>query len=150
MGARIDEEARAGHQRGVEDVRPRDLGGAAGAGQFSHRAQVVGHVARMAGGVAQARDAGDLGEAEQEPAEAPAPAVRSLAMPRVDVLTEERQLACAGVRQPPRFRNDSLNRARNLGAAGVGHDAEGAELVAAFLHGEEGVDLSYVVRAKPR
>ena len=41
------------------------------------RDQIVVHVARMAGGVAQPRDAGDFGDAAQQLAERPGAAVRS-------------------------------------------------------------------------
>ena len=57
--------------------------------------QVVVHVARMAGRVAQPVDAGDFGEPEEQPAEAPVAPVRSFAMPGVDVLAEQRDLAHA-------------------------------------------------------
>ena len=56
----------------------------------------------------------------------------------VDVLPEQRDLDHAPVNQRAGLRLDPRGRPRYLGAAGVGHDAEGAELVAAFLHGEEG------------
>ena len=43
-GARVVEEARAGHQGGVVDVRAGDLADQAGAGEVGDLAQVVGHV----------------------------------------------------------------------------------------------------------
>ena len=43
--------------------------------------------------------------------------------------------------------HDGANRTRDLGAAGVGHDAERAELVAALLHGHERRDAAPADRA---
>ena len=62
---------------------------------------------------------------------------RSVAVIRVDVLPDQRDLAHAGAREVRHFGDDLLDRARNFRAARIGHDAEGAELVAAFLHGDE-------------
>ena len=123
--ARLHRQMQIGHQR-VEIAMGGD--------------QVVVHVARMAGGVAQPVEAGDLGEAEEEPAEAPGAAVRALAVPGIDVLAEQRDLADALAGEARRLGDDRRDRPRDFGAARVGHDAEGAELVAAFLHGEEGGD----------
>ena len=61
------------------------------------RDQVVVDVARMAGGVAQPRDAGDFGDAMQQPAERPGAAVRTFAVIGIDVLADQRDLAHAGV-----------------------------------------------------
>ena len=112
--------------------------------------QVVVHVARMAGGVAQPVDAGDLGEAEEQPAEAPVAAVGPVAVPGVDVLAEERDLAHALVGEARGLGDDRVDRPRDFGAARVGDDAEGAELVAAFLDGEEGGDARAGVAAAGR
>ena len=101
--------------------------------------QLVVHVARMAGGVAQPRDAGNLGEPMQQPRRASRRAPSgALAVIGVDVLAEQRDLAHAGIGQPLGLGDDLRDRPRDFGAARIGHDAEGAELVAAFLHGEEG------------
>ena len=56
----------------------------------------------------------------------------------VDVLADQRHLAHAGVGQALDLGDDLRDRPRDFGAARIGHDAEGAELVAAFLHGDEG------------
>ncbi len=56
----------------------------------------------------------------------------------VDVLADERDFAHASVRQPLDLGEDFVGRSRRLHAARVRHDAEGAELVAAFLHRDEG------------
>ena len=92
----------------------------------------------MAGGVAQPRDAGNVREPVHQPAERRGAAVRALAVIGVDVLAEQRDLADAGIGQALRLGDDRGDRPRHLGAARVGHDAERAELVAAFLHGDEG------------
>ena len=102
-----------------------------------HRDQVVVHVARMAGGVAQPRDAGDFGDATQAAARASRRGRPVLAVIGVDVLPDQRDLAHAGVGEVAHFVEDLLDRPRDFRAARVGHDAEGAELVAAFLHGDE-------------
>ncbi len=72
----------------------------------------------------------------------PRPTVRPLASSAVigvDVLAEQGELAHAGIDQIAAASVSTCSSGRRgLGAAGVGHDAEGAELVAAFLHGEEG------------
>src|SRR3546814_19558993 len=47
-------------------------------------------------------------------------------------------LARAAVHKRPRFIHNGRKAARNLGPARIGHHAIGAELVAAFLHGEKG------------
>jgi hypothetical protein len=58
----------------------------------------------------------------------------------IDVLTEQRDLARAAGDQALGLGDDFGDRARLLGAAGIGHHAEGAELVAALLDREEGRD----------
>ena len=58
--------------------------------------QVVVHVARMGGRVADAREAGDLGEPPAEFAEADRAAARVEAVIGVDVLPEQRELHHAG------------------------------------------------------
>ena len=60
----------------------------------------------------------------------------------VDVLSKQRDLAHPGRREARDFVDDRANRTRNLRAAGVGHDAERAELVAALLDGHEGRDAA--------
>ena len=67
-----------------------------------------------------------------------AEALNPLAMPAVDVLAQQRDLAHAARHEVAGFRQDALGRAADLGAAGIGNDTEGAELVAALLHGQEG------------
>ena len=91
----------------------------------------------MAGRIAQAHDAGNVGETMQQGAERPDPAVRSFAVIGVDVLPDQGDLAHAIVGEPEHVVDDPGDRARHLGAARVGHHAEGAEFVAAFLHGHE-------------
>ena len=47
------------------------------------------HVARMAGGVAQARNTGHLGDTEEKSAERPDATVRTFSMIGIDVLADE-------------------------------------------------------------
>ena len=49
-----------------------------------------------------------------------------------------------------RLVDDVAPRPRDLGAAGVGHDAIGAEFVAAFLHGQEGARGRAAARREAR
>ena len=86
----------------------------------------------------------------QQPAERPGAPVRALAVIGVDVLADQRDLAHAGVGQPLDLGDDLVDRPRHLGAARIGHDAEGAELVAAFLHGDEGRDAARAHRRAAR
>ena len=58
--------------------------------------QIVVHVAGMAGAVAQPRDAGDFGDATQQPPERP-DAAGPFAVIGIDVLSDQRDLAHAGV-----------------------------------------------------
>ena len=67
-----------------------------------------------------------------------APPFGAAAVVGVDVLAEQRDLARPRRRQAARLGHHLEHRARILGTARVGHDAEGAEPVASLLHGEEG------------
>ena len=100
--------------------------------------QRIVDIAGMAGRIAQADDAGNIGEAMQQGAERPDPPVRSFAVIGVDVLPDQRDFAHAIVGEPQHVVDDPGHRPRHLGAARIGHHAEGAEFVAAFLHGDEG------------
>ena len=60
----------------------------------------------------------------------------------VDVLAQQRELARTRCDQTARLAQDVGRGPALLGAARVGHDAEGAELVAAFLDGQEGADAA--------
>ena len=101
--------------------------------------QIVVHVARMGGGVADARQALDLGQRPDQPRQRPGrPPVRArLAVIGVDVLAEQRDLDRARRHQLARLGQHRRSRPRIFGAARIGHDAEGAELVAAFLDRQE-------------
>lgn len=63
-------------------------------------------------------------------------------MPGVDVLPEQGNLAHPAVGELFGFLDDLGNRPRHFRAACIGHDAEGAEFVAAFLHRQEGGDAA--------
>ena len=94
-------------------------------------------IARMRGGVANAVEPGEPGERAHQIAEAPFPVIETLAVIGVDVLPEQGDLPRARCDQFARLVQDLRRRARILGAAGIGHDAERAELVAAFLDGQK-------------
>ena len=96
--------------------------------------QVVVHVPGVAGGVADAVQALDPGQLAGQPSQA------ALTRPGVDVLPQEGDLAHAAGGQAPGLGQDGLGRPGPFAASGVGHHAEGAELVAALLDGEEGGD----------
>ena len=114
------------------------------------RDQARVHVARMARGVAQASDSRHLGNARQQTPQRPGTAVGSFAVIGVHVLPDQRDLAHAGIREPRDFGNDLRDRSRRLGAARIGHDTERAELVAAFLHGDECRDTARADRVAAR
>jgi hypothetical protein len=58
-------------------------------------------------------------------------------MPGVHILPDQHDLFHALPRQVARFGDDRIDAARLLGSPRVGHHAECAELVAAFLHGKK-------------
>src|ERR1700683_1706647 len=58
-------------------------------------------------------------------------------MIRVDVLSDECDLANSGLGKPLDLRKDLVHGTGNFRAAGIGHDTERAELVATLLHGDE-------------
>ena len=103
--------------------------------------QRVGHVRRVAGRVADALEPIDLRQRSDQVGEAAA-----LVRPGIHVLAEQDDLARAGVDQRLRFGDDVVPRPRDFGAARIGHDAIGAEFVAAFLHGEEGARAGAAAR----
>ncbi len=120
-------------------------------GQVAMRGdEAVVDVARMARGVAQALDAGNGRETLEQLRKRVSASVRSLAVIGIDVLADHRDLADAGIRQALRFLDDLCDRTRHFGAARIGHDAEGAELVAAFLDGDEGGDAARAHRLARR
>ena len=102
--------------------------------------QVVGHVARMAGGVAQALDAADARQPADQLRQRPRAAVGAEAVIGIDVLAQQRDLAHAVIGKAARLGLHVGDGSREFRAARVGHHAEGAELVAALLHGQEGGD----------
>ena len=94
--------------------------------------QPVGHVVGVAGGVADAGEALDPVEFADQRAE-----VAAIVRPRIDVLAEQRDLARAGIDQRLRLVDQRAPRPADLGAARIGDDAIGAELVAPLLHRQE-------------
>src|SRR3974390_1774466 len=63
-------------------------------------------------------------------------------MIRIHVLTDDREFAYARTGQPFGFAHDICHGPRYFRAARIGHYAEGTELVAAFLHGQERRDAA--------
>jgi hypothetical protein len=114
------------------------------------RDQIGAHVVGMAGGVSDAQDAGNLRETPGKTRKRPDGAVLPHAGPGVDVLTKQGQLAHAGLGQNFRLADDAGGRAGGFRAARVGHDAEGAELVAALLNGEESRNSARAGALRPR
>ncbi len=102
--------------------------------------QIVIHVARMGGHVADAQQARDFGKRADKAPKPPIAPVRSRAVIGIHILAEQRDLPRATGDQAARFRNHGGDGTARFRAAGIGHDAEGAELVTALLHGEEGGD----------
>ena len=101
------------------------------------RDQIVGHVVGMRGGVADSGQPVDLAQAPDQPRQRPVAAF-SGAVIGVDVLPQQGELAHPAIHQIAGLVEHLRRRARDLGAAGVGHDTEGAKLVAAFLDSEKG------------
>jgi hypothetical protein len=135
VGAGLHRQMHERHQRGEVAVR---------------RDQRVLDVARMAGRIAQACDAVDFGEPVQQPSERPGASVRAFTVIGVDVLPDQRDLAHAVVGEPLHVVDDLCDRPRHFRAARIGHDAERAELVAAFLHRDEGRDAARADRIRFR
>ena len=99
--------------------------------------QVVGKVVRVAGGIADALQPRHVRQLADQPGQAPFTPVRSLGAVGVHVLPEQRHLAHTVAGQRCRLGDHRRRRPAPLGASGVGHHAEGAELVATLLHGQE-------------
>ncbi len=104
--------------------------------------QLLRHVDRMTGRVAQTYEPVDPRETIEQARKAPFPASFARAAIGVDVLADEGDLADARVDETLRLGEHVGDAARNLGAARIGHHAKGAEFVAAFLHGDEGRDAA--------
>ena len=101
------------------------------------RDQAVCHVCRVAGRVADTGEVGHRGQLANQPVKADPATPVILAMPRIDVLAEQGDLARARIDEPVRLLDKIAERSGDFGAARVGHHAIGAELVATLLHGKE-------------
>jgi hypothetical protein len=95
------------------------------------------HVTGMARHVPDAREAIDPGQRCDEPAQAALTAASVRAMIGIHVLAQQGDLANTCIDKTARLADHLRHRARILGTARVGYNAEGTELVTAFLHGQE-------------
>ena len=100
--------------------------------------KLVVHVERVRSHIAQPQHARNSCRAFEKLRQAGGPPRLVKPMIGVDVLPEQGDFArpCGGERFD--LRQHLRDRAGNLGTPGVGHDAERAELVAAFLDGDKG------------
>ncbi len=100
--------------------------------------QPLRHLARMAGGVADALDAGNLVHHLQQEGEIDGAAVVRRALVGVDVLPQQGDFLDPAICQTDDLGDHVVERAREFLAARVGHDAEGAVFGAAFHDRHEG------------
>ena len=100
--------------------------------------EVIVDVGGVRGGVAQAFQAVDLGQPAQQIGQVALFAGGVFAVIGVDVLAEQVDFKRAGFYQPARFFQHVFHRPRSFHPAGIGNDAVGAEVVAAFLDGKIG------------
>src|ERR1700722_14741574 len=101
----------------------------------------------MTSRITQPVDAIDPCDAAEQAGQRPRPSVRAFAMIGINVLSDQRDFAYAGFGQAFDFDENFLHRPRHFHAACVGYDAERAELVATFLHRDEG---GYATRTDDR
>ena len=101
--------------------------------------EVGTEITRMGGCVAQALQAFDFGQAVNETCEREFTRI-SRTVIGIYVLPEQGDFTRAVSNQPARLILHIRHRAGKLGAARIGHNAKGAEAVAAFLNGEKGAD----------
>ena len=101
--------------------------------------QALAELIRVAGGEAQALDARDLrGVFQQQGQVGVLARVAHLAAVGIDVLAQQIELHHALVGQAGDLGQHIVEGARDLFAAGIGHDAVAAVLGAAFHDGNEG------------
>ncbi len=100
--------------------------------------QPLRHFARVAGGVADPFDAGNLVHHFQQEGEVGGAALFQRALVGVDVLPQQRDFLHATPGEVGHFGDDIVERARDFLAARVRDDAEGAVLGAAFHDRDEG------------
>ncbi len=91
----------------------------------------------MRGGIAQALDARNFRQRMEEAGETPDFSIGTFAVEGVYVLSQEGDIFCAVVRKFAGFIENGRDVARIFRAARVGHNAERAEFIAAFLNGKE-------------
>src|SRR5262249_42371523 len=105
----------------------------------------LAHVAWMARRVADARYARPLSNVGDQFRQAKGAAVWPAAVIGVDVLANQRHLGDASISQTIDLVDDLFDWPRRFAPARIRDDAEGTELVAAFLHSDESGDA-----ARPR
>ena len=99
--------------------------------------QIIAHVIGVGGGKANTLQPVHLVQRPDQLRQRPVRPIRARAVIGVHVLAQQGDFAHATLHQIARLGQDTLNRAGDLGPARIGHNAEGAELVAAFLHRQE-------------
>ena len=102
--------------------------------------QVILHVARMAGRIANALDAADLRDVPAELPQRPVSAAfegRRGPVEGIHVLAQQRDFPHALRGQAARLHDEIIHGTRKLRPPRIGHHAKRAELVAAFLHGHK-------------
>jgi hypothetical protein len=100
--------------------------------------QALRHFARVGGGVADAFDAGHVGQGLDQKGEVGGIPVVRRALVGIDVLAEQGDLAHAALRQRRNLGDHVGEGTRYLLAARIGHDAETAVFRAAFHDRDEG------------
>jgi hypothetical protein len=139
---RLQDPRRAGLQREVRVLADRLA--------FRHgRDHVPPEVLRMRAREADALDPGHRVTGAEEFGEVGLEVREQIAAPRVDVLTEERELADAVLRQPVNLGQDLAGPAADLPPADLRDDAVGAHGVTAHRHLHPGLEAALAVRGEP-
>ncbi len=110
--------------------------------------EVLAHVIGVRGRVANAADPGDGRGGADQSGEPDRLASAVHPMIGVDVLAEQGDLSHPGAGEARDLVENGGGGARGLGSAGIRHDAERAELVAALLHSHEGGDAATTNRIR--
>lgn len=87
----------------------------------------------------------DFGKAVQQVSQVAFFSVFIFAMVRIDVLAEQIDFQAAFAGQSTSLLQNVFNRARIFGSPGIGNDAVGTEIVAAFLNGQKSAGAGAVI-----